>query len=204
MNNSVIASLCVTMSILGALRAGATFQNLGFEAAQLTVVTPPNVIDAASALPGWAAFSGTNQLPTIRYDDFSAVDPVVLVASDSVISGDYSVWLGPRGSLSQIGVVPVNAQSLLFKSFTSPVFSSLQVLLDGQRLQAITLADRPEYRLAGVDVSSFVGQAVTLTFEGGGGVLDDIEFSAQAIPEPSVLALVVVAGGLMMFRRRKL
>lgn len=189
-----------------------TFQNLDFEAAKL--ISTPLGYAATNALPGWSAFAGTNELSAIRGYGGAGILPVTLDASNSfVIGGTYDVVLGyasslGEGSISQVGLVPLDAQTLFFKARVDPG-STLDVSLGSQGLLYSAIAAGSDYTLYGANISSFARETTTLTFAAaaGVGVLDDIQFSSQPIPEPPVLALLSLCGGLLTWtcaRRRRL
>jgi hypothetical protein len=185
MKRESILALFAVIGFVGSARSQGTFQNLDFESARL--VFDPE-LRTTNALPGWAAFSGTDQLFTIPYNFFIGIPTVGLYGSNSsVISGEFSVSLYNDGSISQNGLVPADAASLLLKVRNNDSFS-LVVSLAGQSLPYIAISNGPNYTLYGADVSGFGGQAVALTLQSAREVfLDDIEFSPQAIPEPSTL-----------------
>ena len=58
----------------------------------------------------------------------------------------------------------------------------------GQQIPLSVLASTPNYNVFGGDISAFVNQTGELRISGGGS-LDNILFSNQPIPEPSVLGL---------------
>jgi hypothetical protein len=200
--------------IVSASLQGQSFTNMNFESAQV-VFTSTNGIEvniaAASGLPGWSAFSGTNQLTQVGYNpNFAAVPlPVCLIASNtSVIDGDFGVFLfnnllGKNGSISQTGLIPIGTESLLFDADTP----SFVVSLGGQSLSFIAISNAlnsagHSYTVYGADISAFAGQLETLIFSGG-GVLDDIQFSTTTIPEPSAISVLCLGSGVLLYLRRK-
>lgn len=185
-------------------RAQAGFQNLDFEAAKVIFVG--GVIATSNALPGWSAFSSGNQLDTISYNVFTMIPPVQVYGSNvHVIAGEFSVSLAANGSISQTGLIPSTAQSLLFKALTDPI-PTLQASLGGQALTLTPVSNGSGYVLYGADISSFAGQPAALAFFGD-GVLDDIVFSPNPVPEPAFPALlgigVVLHAALLRARARK-
>jgi hypothetical protein len=144
-----------------------------------------------------------------------------LVYNVGIIDGNYSVVLqtgaNPTGSaaitenasIAQNGTVPSTAQSLQFDAYeTTP----LSVSFNGNVLIPVALssgvsADGLPYTLYGANISAWAGQTGELEFTADFKsynfvVLDDITFSTTAVvPEPSVLALMVM-GGLAFGARR--
>jgi hypothetical protein len=213
------------------------FVNLNFEAAN--IVPDPNSsyfpygIATTNALPGWNAnISGSyNQgLSDIIYDTFTLGSPGITIldtnapdGGSSVIQGRYTMVLqatagfngyNAGGALSQTGLVPALARTLLFSAQLSPaqgtVQQSLQVSLGGQILNIFASSTGPNYSTFGADVSAFAGQTEPLTFADFSllpiGVpnelfLDNIQFSSTAVPEPGTLALGALGIGLLALRR---
>jgi hypothetical protein len=182
-----LAAACVAMV---AAKGQGTFQNLDFESAH-NLSPLSSSFATSNALPGWSAFAGTNPLTSIAYNWVAGVPTVGLYGSNSfVISGSFSVLLFHGGSLRQTGLVPGNAESLLFKrSGNSPTL--LDISLGGQSLSYTAVSSGPDYTLFGSDVSAFAGQTASLTILSPGlDFIDDLEFSPQVIPEPSFLSLL--------------
>jgi hypothetical protein len=203
------AFLSATLVLAVSACGQGTFQNLDFEAAR--IVFNPN-LGTTNALPGWSAFSGTNELANVFYNQFTFFPEVGLYGSNSfAISGYFGVLLRVDGAISQTGMVPADAESLLFKGSWSSL-TRLSVSLGGQNLSYTAISNAPNYTLYGADVSMFAGQTTPLTFRAPSSslyFLDDIQFSAEAIPEPSSLALLGCGGVLLTghwvrrFRKRK-
>jgi hypothetical protein len=197
-------------TIIAASAPGQGFVNLDFESAQLIPVSTNGNgsinIATANALPGWTAFSGTNQLSLIPYNtpDYVASPPVGLLLGATTI-GNFAVLLEPGSSISQTGSVPANAISLLF-AVLSPGSSPFTVSLDGQELSYAAIGNAVNshgfpYTIFGVDISAFAGQVATLTFSSRGGILDNIQFSPQAVPEPAESALLAFGALAFSFHR---
>ncbi|HAO78406.1 MAG TPA: hypothetical protein DCQ92_05400 [Verrucomicrobia subdivision 3 bacterium] len=213
MKKTLLALVLVMMNFR-LLQAQGTFQNLDFESAQLVFIDSPtnHLIATTSALPGWSAFSGTNQLAHVRYGIGGIVPPVWLSSQTNTgaINGSFSVGIGEitglyTGSISQTALVPADAQSLLFKSGTGISGESLTVSLGGQDLSYIAISNALNYTLYGADISSFAGHTETLTFMGGSGgtLLDDIQFSQIAVPEPSAISLIWLGSGVLFYVRKR-
>lgn len=168
-------------------------------------------ITAANALPGWSVFDGTNQLPLIQYNPSlaAALPPIGLFGSNmDVIAGSFSVLLhGSPISISQTALVPSGTESLKFDAVTPFGGSRLLVSLGGENLSYTTIASGTNpyglsYNVYAADASSFAGQMETLTFSGS-GLLDDIQFSPGAIPEPSFASLFLLGSGVLLYVRKR-
>ncbi len=182
------------------------------------------------ALPGWNGFSGTNQLNGALSDTI-ALDATVIGIFDrnttpsyngsAVIQGNYTAFLeaalsyrlppaGPaNATLSQTGLVPIGTKSL---SFLAEAYGPFQVSLGGVALNLISSpVPGQAYNLFQADISAFAGQTNELDFTVFAQnpynnspnvlLLDDIQFSPQAIPEPTALGLIMMAAtGLGLWR----
>lgn len=137
----------------------------------------------------------------------------------SAIDGSFSVGLSgdPENvaSISQAGLVPSDARSLLFKiqpSATVAYRTTDLVSLGGQSLPVVLLTNGPSFMLFGSDISRFAGQTETLSFYSKVDVngkfmpfaLDDIEFSPQIVPEPGGGSLLLVGLGTLASVRKRL
>ncbi|HEV2353889.1 MAG TPA: hypothetical protein VGR89_06590 [Puia sp.] len=198
---------------------GQGFMNLDFESARISIIGTNELqpfIATTNALPDWSAFWGAGQLSSVDYNpnDFAAFTAVYLEGSNSeVLIGNFSVGLVGDGSIRQTGLVPADAESLLFDAFFSASQSSspLAVSLDGQDLtySAISSAVNSSgetYTIYGADIAAFAGQDETLTFscpQGSSGtdILDDIQFSTMIVPEPSMLSLIFGSCGILIYAR---
>ena len=201
--------------------AQGTFQNLGFEFANPSGYPPGSSgVPINAAFPGWSGFYGSVQTSRVWYDGISIggamisiVDSHVSIPSFGPIKGSYSAYLFGGGDLvltsstiSQTGVVPDGAQSLLMDAKVSG--AAFVVMLGGQTINMIPLQTFPNYTTYGGDISAFSGQLETLSFTipPASGVqpsmfkLDNIVFSSQVIPEPSVFGLC--ASGVLLLRWR--
>jgi len=191
-------------------QAQGTFQNLGFESANVSGY-PPGGIPATNAIPGWTAYLGQFQSTQMLYNTVSLGSPAISIhdaaSSYLPILGNYSVILqstpgGPSltSSVGQIGQIPSSAMSLIFYG------SSLQVSFNGQPLAITQLGSSPAYSILGADISAFGGQTGELKFSlpnfsfGAMSYLDNIQFSNQPIPEPSVLGLLALGALLLGLR----
>jgi hypothetical protein len=212
------------LSAAGAVGQG-TFQNLGFESANLSPVPAGQYggsVFSLDAIPGWTGFLGTNQVTQVLQNDETLGDASIDILGPywnlgGIIEGQYTVVLEPglgpgdvnaSASITQVGLVPANAQSLLFKAAT---FSPFSVSLAGQTLSLVSLGTGPNYTLYGADISSLAGQTGALTITAlaaynTSDYFDSFQFSNLPIPEPGVFSLsvlgVLVLGGRVLGRRR--
>jgi len=215
----ILATLSLTGICLSAAGQG-TFQNLDFERANLDPSSSAVNVPLAIALPGWSVYYGAAQQTAIDYNDISEGSTrVTLVSSASqtfpAIDGDFSVLLqggvtAAAASISQIGVIPSDAQSLLFKAQLGPQLGpgKLIVSVGGQNVLFDALGTSADFTLYGASVSAWAGSSEQLTFSALDGygannwLVDDITFSTQAVPEPSPLILAGFGGLMFLLRRR--
>lgn len=199
--------ICTLLAVVSA-QGQIAFQNLDFEAAHNLPLAGGDVA-ISNAMPSWTAFAGSNVLATIPYNIAYIVPQVGLYGSNTLeISGAFSVLLRGNGSISQTGLIPGDAESLIFKGrWTS--LTPLEISLGGQSLSYIAISSGADYTLYGAEISAFSGETVRLDFLATTPsfyLIDDIQFSPQVIPEPSSLA-VLVSGGIIaanrFVRRRK-
>jgi hypothetical protein len=184
------------------------FVNLNFEQATIAP-TPldqygPLFANPAEAFPGWTmGTDGTLNPNYTLYNNLTIGSVAQVLIGPSYpnkigyrpLQGSYSALLqfGPKveagePALSQTGMVPASAKSINFLT-VSDLYQAV-VTLNGT---AISLMPIGGGRVAG-DISVFAGQQALLkfstrTYEGGWLYFDDVQFSAQVVPEPSALAL---------------
>jgi hypothetical protein len=201
-----LACCAVTLSCAGQ----SSFQNLGFEEAKL--VWPdyanPYMVLAEEAIVGWDIGWHIAYYNTVALD----WDMVTLHDKQSqfapVIFGNYSLLfqLSSDGktapAISQVGGVPELSLSLRFTSRAFFYNNHFDVTFNGTELPVQFISSSNDGTLWGADVSGFAGQTGELKFQGV-GVLDGIEFSPVAIPEPGESLLVLLGGGVMMGNRRR-
>jgi hypothetical protein len=208
-NNKIKKVIAVTiLSHFGLAAFSQGFINLDFESANIIPVlgSPiyPYEIAISDALPGWAV-NGTTQGDMTYNDPSLGATSVNLWASNgSQISGNYSVLLTGGlspfpATISQTGLVPAGSESLTFEAQAGS--SSLVVSLGGQDLSYFAIGSGPNYTLYGADVSAFAGQSEQLIFSAlnvSSGLnnwnLDNIQFSALPVPEPSSFGLFALGG----------
>jgi len=190
--------------------------NVDFEHPILPLILDPgDVVPIANALPGWRGYIGEMPVDGIRYDD-RAIDAADISIQDSLspflrpIQGSYSVLL--KGSsmntfepktaaIAQTALIPQNTRSLIFFSTS---FSTFQVTFGGQFIPLLQVGAGTNFIVLGGDVSQFAGQVAELRFTVPpirGGVLDNIQFSTQAIPEPVFWRLLACGTVLLGWHR---
>jgi hypothetical protein len=205
----VVVSFYVSLNV-----SGQGFVNLDFEDSIITSSQPSFLgFDFGMAnVPGWTQnngwgdsnYSGGTSLiynnQTLDNPDISIWDTTYLRPA---IDGNYSIYLYggsvaythaypglPTGaSISQTGQIPANAKSISYEGY------GLQVFFNGQLLS---------FTDGSIDISAFAGQTGELTFAvpwQSQGVLDDIQFSTQPVPEPSFFGLLALGCVLFGLRR---
>jgi hypothetical protein len=172
-------------------------------------------IAVTNALPGWAVFIGSNQVSQITYNDpaLGSTWVTLWATNGQQISGNYSVLLqggltASSASISQTGLIPVLAESLLFEAQPQADAGTLEVSLRGVNLPFFALSSGANYTLYGADISAFAGQTEQLTFSalvevssyGNDWNIDNIQFSNLPIPEPGVFSLSVLGALLLGWR----
>jgi hypothetical protein len=206
------------------------FQNLDFESANLSPTAVgefPVYVPFSSALPDWTGYLGTTQATEALQNATTIGDASIDILGPNypvngpfgwgTIDGDYSVLLQPgavgtgtgSASISQAGAVPLGMQSLQFSAIYAGD-SGFLVSFAGRSLSPVVIASEVSpsglaYNVYGVNMSAFAGETGDLEFIAPFGPsaleLDDITFSASAVPEPNMLALTAV-GGLICVARR--
>ena len=178
-------------------------------------------------MPGWTGFLGSVQQTQVlqnNYDLGSAtiniLGPSWSVPYPGIIDGNYTVMLqagaGPDGlvdaSIAQNGTVPALAQSLQFNIAEVLGGVGFSVSFAGNSLSPVLLSTAvapggQSYNVYGVDISPYAGQTGQLEFTSIANgrdsslLLDDITFSATAVPEPGTLALMLMGGMALAARR---
>jgi hypothetical protein len=216
MNKTIITFFIANISAFST--CGQGFEDLNFQSPQNLPPPPGGSVAVTNALPGWSVFYLGSQLTQINYDFFGTASPVELVDTNSyTLGGDYSVLFTENNiSISQTGLVPASAESLIFDAWggeSNPEPSSLLISLGGQDLSYTVISNAMNFRGQPYNVygatipSTLAGQPETLTFTVDGGLdhwfLDDIQFSTLPIPEPGELALAVTGAVLFGFWSRR-
>ena len=213
MKINLIKIAIVTSLVLVGSQPGysqGTFVNLDFE----SVIPPLNrdilfTVPISNALPGWTGYINGNHVDRVMYNGEGLGGPSISLESSLSpayvpIQGSFSVYLksssdagGTSAAISQTGQVPNDARSILFLRTPDSGFG---VSFGGQPISLVPFGTSGNYIIMAGDISRFAGQTGQLLFAGG-GLFDDIQFSNQAVPEPSVLGLSVIGGLLLAWRR---
>src|ERR1044071_381106 len=182
-----------------------TFLNLDFESANvqdLPYPGPGEAVNISDGVPGWNV-SPTIGLDQMGHNSFSIGGAAVEILgpawpSSQLLQGSYTVALyasvaGPPvvPDIFQTGQIPAGSQSLRFYGA-----GDFGLTFGGQSISLVQVGSAPNYKIFGGVISAFAGQTGLLVFTGN-GLLDNIAFSPTAIPEPSVVG-VLVAGGLLL------
>jgi hypothetical protein len=206
-----------------------TFQNLDFEQSTILSSHPSGYgFDTGIAtVPGWTAYndgvsSNYSGGMTLIYNDRPIDSPGICLEGadypgERAIQGNYSVFLmsgsylypgWPEGvQIRQSGRIPPTARSL---TYWGDSYGALRITFSGQVLLFSVMSSAPSYTVYGADVSAYAGQTGELLFNAywpyGGGMLDNIQFSNQRVPEPSVCSLSALGAlllGWSSLRRRR-
>ena len=201
---------------VGTKSFGQGFVNLDFEMANVSSSLPNNEINATNAFPGWDVLS----LWTYHNDESIGGSSISIIDTNAhftplsiqgnyyaLLTGNKVQGLGITVLLGQTGQIPIGTQMLTFWGD----IGYMQITFDGHLLAFNTLSNGPNYHVYSADVSAYAGQVGELLFRvpstipgGGGGYLDNLQFSPAAVPEPGTLALVgVIVGALGFTWRRK-
>jgi hypothetical protein len=203
------------------------FVNLDFEDATVILAGSPDMIEASSAIPGWAAYYGSSSNPTLSgtlaniFYDSQTIGGAGVFLDDAntpsgtdglsliPIQGSFSVFLegsipyaAVAASIGQTGTISNTARSLTFFAEQG----GLQVTFNGQNIPFSAIGNGAGYTIYGADISNYAGQTGQLLFTAPGNnsaaLLDNIQFSSSSVPEPSELALTALGALLLGFRRR--
>jgi hypothetical protein len=201
---------------------GQGFLNLDFESAYNLPGNPPvpdgTDVGATSALPDWTAYDGDVVLSEINYVSnyfYGEATSIELEGGILALGGIFSTELFIDSSISQTGMVPVDAESLIFDAegpdgLNHTVFhSGFSITLGGQTLAYTLLSQATGYSVYGANIPAGLDgqvEGLTLACQGAGSglvTLDNIEFSPMSVPEPSeftFIGLGAVLFGLVRYR----
>ena len=195
------------------------FVNLNFESPIPPLPSGPSIdVPISNALPGWTGYIGGSQINTVFYNTVSLGAPAISFQNTSSthppIQGNYSVLFQPYAStvaIGQVGQIPSNANSLQFYSGSG----SLQVTFAGQAIPLVQLGSTSRYLILGGDISAWAGTSgelrftlPSIQFSYANPFLDNILFSTQSIPEPSIYSLLgcgvfLFGAGRSAFKKRR-
>jgi hypothetical protein len=108
-------------------------------------------------------------------------------------------------AIGQTGQIPLSSQSLVFWGN----IGGMQVSFNGQSLNFFTIGSTANYNIYAANISSYAGQTGQLLFTdpnygntyGGSAMIDNIQFSPLAVPEPNEFFLGALGSLLLGFRR---
>lgn len=114
---------------------------------------------------------------------------------------------GGPASIGQTGQIPIDSMSVIFL-FRDEQVGYFNVSFNGNVLPYSVIWSEPNYDICAADISRFAGQTGELRFtesDGGRAILEDIQFSTQAVPEPATVALFALGAIALIGRsaRRK-
>jgi hypothetical protein len=194
------------------------FVNLNFENANTSGYTPGiSFIPSSIAIPGWSVYLGgsTNPASGVVYDGLSLGGAIVSLQDSNAVSsgygpiqGNYSILLQgstvstpTTAAIGQTGTIFGGTQSL---TFFSSFYGALQVTFNGQPISYLVTGSTANYNIYAADISAFAGQTGQLLFTAAinsSVLLDNIQFSTTAVPEPSTFVLATLGGVLLGLRR---
>jgi len=194
------------------------FANLGFEDGQIPIPPIHPLQPADLVLPGWTARMGDNVLSEVGFGGNLSEHGNVTVNFDSpAFEGRFGLHLsggpelgtaGPKvpASVSQVGLIPANARSLIFDGVISGG-SVTEIRLDGTLVPLNLIASSPEKFTYALDVSPFAGREVELRLMNyappdqltGGAYIDTLRFSSTVVvPEPASWLLLSLGFSLWL------
>jgi len=203
--------------------SGQSFLNLDFENSTVSILFPPSpgfpYERGIAQVEYWGAAAsfvtnysgGTLLLYNTRSLDATGVFLEGASYPIPAIQGNYSVLLdggssfypGREGALlGQTGEIPPWARSLTFWSTSG----SFEASFDAQPLSLVLLSTASNHAVYGADVSAYAGLTGHLQFRApwqSMGLIDAIQFSPNAIPEPTLLSLFTAGVLCVVFVRLK-
>lgn len=193
-----------------------TFQNLDFENGVFVPIPddPFGRVEFSAAMPGWTGYLGENQIGWVLHNNLFLSDAGIAIFGPNNpepdwLHGEFFVVLQnafpvptETSAIAQTGMLPSDARSIRFYTVSQFVLPMI-VSFDGNQIPISLLGATPNnQRIWGGDISSFAGQTGELRFSGQ-GYLDYIQFSTEAVPEPSVLGLFAFGALLLCWQLRQ-
>lgn len=186
-------------------------------------------VSITAALPGWSGEIGDTPVSQVLQNNSTTGAASIDIlgpnwgGNPGIIDGNYSVFLqagapdGPGSenstSIWQTGTVPADSESLQVKAWSYFPNAPFSVSFNGNTLLPVALSTGQSpsgqaYTLYGFNIASYASQTgqlqLSAIFSDSGPSwteFDDITFSTQVVPEPSVVALTAI-GGLLFGARR--
>ena len=214
----VVVSFYVSLNV-----SGQNFVNLDFEDSIITSSQPfyGGFNIGMANVPGWTQNNGWGDAnypggASLIYNNQTLDSPNVSIWDTTyprpAIEGNYSIFLyggsaayaqaypelATGASIFQTGQIPPNAKSISYWG------DGLQATFNGQLLSFIDIGDAANHIIWSADISAYAGQTGELVFTApwqSGGILDNIQFSTQPVPEPSVFAILALSGLVFGLRR---
>jgi hypothetical protein len=228
MKNAFIIFATAFATLTARICVSQSFINLNCESTTLAPDGAPGTVSTNAGVPGWTALIGGVPQSTILYNNGTlGASCVALLAGGTyspnpVIDGNFSVMLvggsGGDASLSQSGLIPSTANSILFDAYSTTAGggggTNFLVSIGGQTIEMLPLINNGSYIVYGGNISSLAGQEASLQisslsfFPQGGGfnvfVFDDVQFSSSQVPEPTTLGLLGLGSFLLSWHRRRI
>ena len=213
----ILATLCIST-----VAHSQGFVNLNFEDAVVQPLPPDNIfLEWSLAAPGWNHSGGFSTSFVYYHQEHVGSEQIfLLVDSTSPVSppgaqlaGNYSlafasgvsndvsgIWV--NAYISQSGLIPSSARSIRMLASGAP----FQVFIGGVEIPMLSLGGNSY----GGDISGLGDSTADLTIVNAASIgnvhdytiVDNIQFSPEAIPEPSVIALIFIGGGVLIYARR--
>ena len=232
MQNRLPVVILLTAAVVSPADGQGTFRNLNFEMANVTALPSGQYgsltgVSSLDALPGWTVYIGSAETSHVLHNNLTSGSASVSIlgpiwnnaAGATVISGNYSAVLQAgdlngahvSATIAQDGTVPADAKSIQMRVNAFEGYG-LGVFLGSQYIPMVILGGQSAGdMLVGGDVSSYSGKLEelrlsSLTFptgQFGSFAVDDIVFSAQQIPEPETVTLLLCGGTVLGLRRRR-
>ena len=212
LNHIAIVALAVPLTCqIG--RSQGSFVNLDFESANVPDIPQFQGgadVAASIGIPGWTPYLGGIPVTTILHNNETLTAAAIAIQgpswpSQSILQGSYTVLLEPASSplpptaaaVGQTGQIPAGTRSIFFYGT-----GGYTVTFAGQQIPISAVGSGPNYTIFGGDISAFAGQTGELRLQGG-GLLDNILFSNQSVPEPTVFALLALGAIMLGLSRRR-